>query len=101
MIFKNLRSNIFVQRFGFDILIDDNMKPWLLEINGIPGMALYNIINVNNKIGVDTDFINLIGLIPFERPNIKPLDEEIKFKNKIDEEIQLSICEFERPLGGL
>ena len=44
-------------------------------------MALYNIINLN-KIGVDTDFINLIGLIPFERPNIKPLDEEIKFKNK-------------------
>ena len=99
--YKNLRSNNIVQRFGFDILIDDNMKPWLLEINGIPGMALYNIINLNNKIGVDTDFINLIGLIPFERPNIKPLDEEIKFKNKIDEEIQLSICEFERPLGGL
>ena len=99
--FKNLRSNNIVQRFGFDILIDDNMKPWLLEINGIPGMALYNIINVNNKIGVDTDFINLIGLIPFERPNIKPLDEEIKYKNKIDEELQISICEFERPLGGL
>ena len=99
--FKFLRSNNIVQRFGFDIMIDDNMKPWLLEINGIPGMALYNIINLNNKIGVDTDFINLIGLVPFERPNIKPLDEEIKYKNKIDEELQISICEFERPLGGL
>ena len=32
---------------------------------------------------------------------LKPLDKEINFKNKVDELVQLSICEFERPHGGL
>ena len=26
--------------FGFDILIDSNLKPWLIEINGPPALAI-------------------------------------------------------------
>ena len=99
--FPNLRRNNIVHRFGFDIMIDDNLKPWLLEVNAVPGMALYNIINVNNKIRLETDYLNLIGMVPFDHFTQEPLDKEINFKNKVDELIQLSICEFERPHGGL
>ena len=99
--FPNLRRNNIVHRFGFDIMMDDKLKPWLLEVNAVPGMALYNIINVNNKIRLDTDSLNLIGMVPFDHFTQEPLDKEINFKNKVDELVQLSICEFERPHGGL
>ena len=36
--FKNLRSNNIAHRYGFDIMIDDNLRPWLLEVNSKPAM---------------------------------------------------------------
>ncbi len=99
--FKQLRSNSIFHRFGFDILLDDNLKPWLLEVNIKPAMELYNIINVRNKIKVETDRLNLMGMIPFDHFTQKPLDEEMTYKDDVDEAIQLSICEFERPHGTL
>lgn len=33
------------QIFGFDIMLDDNVKPWLLEINVGPSMDSYNCKN--------------------------------------------------------
>ena len=39
--------------------------------------------------------------IPFDHFTQKPLDEEMTYKDDVDEAIQLSICEFERPHGTL
>jgi len=30
--YPNIRSNNIIHRYGFDIMIDDNLKPWLLDI---------------------------------------------------------------------
>ena len=99
--FKNLRSNNIAHRYGFDIMIDDNLRPWLLEVNSKPAMEFYNKINVYNKLQVEADHLTLIGMVPFDHNNQEPLDKEMIYKDKIDEAVQLSICEFERPNGGL
>ena len=99
--FKHLRSNNIFHRYGFDILFDDKLKPWLLEVNIKPAMELYNIINERNKIKVETDRLNLMGLIPFNHFTQEPLDKEMSYKDDVDEAVQISLCEFERPHGTL
>ncbi len=64
--YPNLRKNNIIHRYGFDIMIDSNFKPWLLEVNTKPAMELYNIINVYNKLRVEADRVNLVGMIPFD-----------------------------------
>ncbi len=44
--------------------------------------------------------MNLICLIPFNHYKEEPFDKEMKYKNKVDKAVQLSICEFERSHGG-
>ena len=99
--FKQIRSNNIFHRYGFDILLDDKLKPWLLEVNIKPAMELYNIINERNKIKVETDRLNLMGLIPFNHFTQEPLDKEMSYKDDVDEAVQISLCEFERPHGTL
>ena len=62
---------------------------------------IQNIINVYNKLRVEADRVNLVGMIPFDHYSQEPLDKEMIYKDKVDEAVQLSICEFERPHGGL
>ena len=31
--------------FGFDILVDSNQKPWLVEVNSSPAMSMDNNID--------------------------------------------------------
>ena len=99
--YKNLRSNNIAHRYGFDVMFDSDLKPWLLEVNTGAMMELYNLINVYHKIQVDTDYMNLIGMVPFNHVTDEPLDKEMEYKDKIDESLQIAICEFERTFGGL
>ena len=92
--YPNLRSNNLVHRYGFDVMIDDTFTPWLLEVNTKPAMNLYNKINIYNKIKIEADRINLIGMVPFNHYTQEPLDKEMIYKDKVDEAIQHSICEF-------
>ncbi|XP_077977176.1 uncharacterized protein LOC144432771 [Glandiceps talaboti] len=46
--------------FGYDILIDDNMKPWLLEVNFSPALGLDTQIDVNVKKPMLNDIIDML-----------------------------------------
>ncbi|KAJ8275134.1 hypothetical protein COCON_G00097590 [Conger conger] len=55
------RSPNCVELFGFDILIDANFKPWLLEVNYSPALSLDCPADVTVKKGLLNDLIDLMA----------------------------------------
>ncbi|CAO2628819.1 Probable tubulin polyglutamylase TTLL2 [Lemmus lemmus] len=55
-------ANNCFELFGFDILIDDNLKPWLLEVNYSPALSLDCSTDVSVKRSLVHDIIELICL---------------------------------------
>ena len=47
---------------GFDVLIDENLKPWLLEVNLSPSMNTDSPLDVKIKTKMLVDLFNLVGL---------------------------------------
>lgn len=54
-------NNCF-ELYGFDILIDDTLKPWLLEINLSPSMGVDSPIDTKVKAALITDLLTLVGI---------------------------------------
>ncbi|XP_067901878.1 probable tubulin polyglutamylase TTLL2 [Heterodontus francisci] len=50
-----------LELFGFDILIDDNIKPWLLEVNYSPALIVDCTADVIVKKGLLSDLIDLLN----------------------------------------
>ena len=62
------RNNLF-ELYGFDILIDENINPYLLEINLNPSLNCETDLDLKVKSCLMTDIYNLIGVIPYSHEN--------------------------------
>jgi len=51
--------------FGFDILIDSNLKPWLLEVNMCPSLSSSAKLDKKIKTALLCDVFHTIGITPF------------------------------------
>lgn len=60
------RTNCF-ELFGFDILLDSDLKPWLLEINLSPSLSADSPLDFTIKTNVIADTLNLVGIMKFDR----------------------------------
>lgn len=60
------RNNCF-ELFGYDILIDSDLKPWLLEVNLSPSLATESPLDLTIKGNLLADTFNLIGVKRFDR----------------------------------
>jgi len=60
------RTNCF-ELFGFDILIDSDLKPWLLEVNLSPSLATESPLDMSIKSTLLADTFSLIGIKRFDR----------------------------------
>ncbi|KAJ3140108.1 Tubulin polyglutamylase ttll5, partial [Irineochytrium annulatum] len=66
--------NMFVQHsgncfelLGFDILIDQNLQPWLLEVNMSPSLTCESPLDLKVKGSLIADLFTLIGIVPFTK----------------------------------
>ena len=55
------KNNCF-QLFGFDIMIDEKLNPWLLEINANSSLSCDSPLDHKIKSGLITDLFNLVGI---------------------------------------
>lgn len=60
------RLNCF-EVFGFDILIDSELKPWVLEVNMSPSLQTDSPLDFKIKASLLTDTLNLLGIRKFDR----------------------------------
>ena len=60
------RQNCF-EVFGFDILLDSDLKPWLVEVNLSPSLAPDSPLDMTIKTSLLTDTFNMVGLKRFDR----------------------------------
>jgi tubulin polyglutamylase TTLL5 len=53
--------------FGYDVLIDEDLKPWLIEVNASPSLARENALDRRIKQAMLKDLINLLDVAPYNR----------------------------------
>jgi tubulin polyglutamylase TTLL5 len=51
---------------GFDVLIDDAMTPWLLEVNLSPSLACDSPLDQKIKGELISDLFTMIGIVPLD-----------------------------------
>ena len=56
--------------YGFDILIDSNLKPWLMEVNVCPSLSSSSPLDRKIKHTLLTDLLNLIGIEYNSKKNV-------------------------------
>lgn len=60
------RNNCF-DLLGFDIIIDSDLKPWLLEVNLSPSLATDSPLDLNIKSNLIADTLNIVGIRFYDR----------------------------------
>jgi hypothetical protein len=98
--FKLSSGNLF-ELYGVDILLDETLNPWLMEVNLNPSLNCDSQLDLKVKSRLLTDIFNIIGAIPFSHDGkFTPMDKPNEYKSPIEEAVIESLCEFERPPGG-
>jgi tubulin polyglutamylase TTLL5 len=64
------RGNCF-ELFGFDVLIDQNLHPWLIEVNLSPSLSCDALLDLRIKSNLLADIYNMVGVQPFNFGQMK------------------------------
>lgn len=59
-------ANNCFELLGFDILIDDLLQCWLIEVNLSPSLGCDSPLDQKIKGNLMADLFSLIGIVPFE-----------------------------------
>ena len=98
---KNFYHRNYHNLFGFDLILDDDLKVYLLEVNDGPSLSLYDNMDRDIKTKLMADTFNLIGIVPFAHDETqKPMDDIYEYTNRSEEEVDYALCEFSRPKGN-
>jgi len=63
----NLHRNNCFEVFGYDVILDSELKPWLLEVNLSPSLACESPLDLTIKSTLLADTFNMIGVSKYDR----------------------------------
>ncbi len=90
-----------MQIYGYDMMIDENKEPVLIEINSKPSIAKDNRMETYSHYNLVPDVLNIAGVVPFAHDEtIELYDKDVyQYTDKVQEAVDDALCEFERPMG--
>eukprot|EP01080_Neovahlkampfia_damariscottae_P000958 gene958-9865_t len=79
--------------YGFDILIDENLKSHLIEVNVLPSLHCPSPLDKRIKLSMLSNSFHLIGMIPYDRSKLQnDIEKKMNYlPTSIDEESKLRI----------
>ncbi len=81
--------------YGFDILIDKSLRPWLLEVNVSPSLSSSSPMDRQIKTTLMCDVFNTIGIRPYDRKKYQKEEESrraSKFLGFVPKKSATSVC---------
>ena len=82
------KMNSLFELYGFDIMIDENFKAWLIEVNVNPSLHCTSPLDENIKTDLITDIFNVVGIVPYNHNNNgENVFDYLMKKTKIDFDI--------------
>lgn len=64
--YPTFRNNCF-ELYGFDVIIDENLKPWVLEVNVRPSLSSSSIFDKRIKTMLMCDALTLVGIKGYDK----------------------------------
>jgi len=64
------RNNCF-ELYGFDVLIDSFLKPWVLEVNVLPSLSSSSLFDKRIKTMLVCDALTLVGMKGYDKLKLK------------------------------
>jgi len=74
--------NVCFEVYGFDILLDSKLKPWLLEVNISPSLSSSSPLDKKIKTMLICDTLNLVGVTTYDRKKNQK-DQETAVRNRL------------------
>jgi len=59
---KILPSKSSFELYGYDFMVDSNLRPWLIEVNGGPSMTANTDFDCKLKCGLIDDVLSIVDL---------------------------------------
>ncbi len=73
-------KNVCFELYGFDILVDEKLRPWLLEVNVLPSLSSSSPMDKQIKTTLLCDVFNIVGVVPYDRKKYVKEEESRKAK---------------------
>ncbi len=74
------RNSCF-ELYGFDVIIDENLKPWLLEVNVFPSLSSSSPFDKIVKSQLMCDVFTLVGIRGYDKQRVHNLTKEEELKS--------------------
>lgn len=68
------RANCF-EIYGFDVMVDDNQRPWVLEVNVLPSLSSSSPFDKRIKTMLVCDALTCLGLRGYEKTKFQSGNE--------------------------